>query len=367
MKTKSFYASSLEKAIHDARQELGAEAVLITSRRVPSESHSVKSYEVVFGAAEVAASPHPVPQSHDIQADLAALEGQLEGIKRALKLNEAASPASAEDVLLDRAQQELVAAGMSATVARDIVAKASVAWNALAPMQRASAASLKTGLLECLSKELRFAPTARPGDSSRVMVFVGPPGAGKTTTLMKVAIQEFFARRISVRIVSVDPHRPAGHEKARALAGIIGVGFSAVNTMAEFADAIEEFQGKGVLLIDTPGYGRSDEDDLPELEGFLSKLGSRGTHLVLSASMKGPDLIRAARQYAGLAPDYLLFTKLDETESYGGILSTALEVKKPLSFFADGQSIPEDIEAASSSILLAPLFEGRRAEAISAA
>jgi flagellar biosynthesis protein FlhF len=83
--------------------------------------------------------------------------------------------------------------------------------------------------------------------------------------------------------------------------------------------------------------------------------------------MKRADLARSVRRFQEFNPDYLLFTKLDETESFGAIISTAIEAAKPLSFFANGQSIPEDLEAANLEALLEPMFTRERVGAISAA
>jgi len=83
--------------------------------------------------------------------------------------------------------------------------------------------------------------------------------------------------------------------------------------------------------------------------------------------MKRADIARCVRQFEQFKPDRLLFTKLDETESFGAIISTAIESGKPLSFFTNGQTIPEDLEAANPETLLEPLFTRELAGAISAA
>jgi flagellar biosynthesis protein FlhF len=83
--------------------------------------------------------------------------------------------------------------------------------------------------------------------------------------------------------------------------------------------------------------------------------------------MHPAGLLRYMRQFAEFHPDYLLFTKLDEMETYGSMLSAALQASQPVSFLTKGQSIPEDIEAATSGALLAHLLLRERAEAISAA
>ena len=192
-------------------------------------------------------------------------------------------------------------------------------------------------------------------------------GAGKTTTLIKIAIRECLAQRLPVRILSVDPYRVAAHEKLRSFASIIGVGFTAINSVQEFLAAAEESRNKSVVLVDTPGYSPAELDGITEIASCFERLANKQVHLLLPASMKRADLLRAVRDYAVLQADFLLFTKLDETESQGAILSTALEAGKPLSFFTHGQNIPEDIEPAHARALLASVFRPETAEAVSAA
>ena len=166
-----------------------------------------------------------------------------------------------------------------------------------------------------------------------MVVFAGPAGAGKTTTLIKIAIRECLAQRQPVRILSVDPYRVAAHEKLRSFASIIGVGFTAINSVQEFFAAAEESRNKSVVLVDTPGYSPAELDGAAEIASCFERLANKQIHLVLPASMKRADLTRSIRGYAAFQPDFLLFTKLDETGSQGAILSAALEAGKPLSYF----------------------------------
>jgi flagellar biosynthesis protein FlhF len=120
-------------------------------------------------------------------------------------------------------------------------------------------------------------------------------------------------------------------------------------------------------LIDTPGYGPADWDWARDLASVLGQLKQKEIHLVLPASMHLAGLLRYVRRYEEFNPDYLLFTKLDETEAYGSMLSAAFQMSRPLSFLTRGQGIPEDIEAANIGALEAGLFARERAEAVSAA
>src|SRR5262249_31704860 len=95
------------------------------------------------------------------------------------------------------------------------------------------------------------------------------------------------------------------------------------------------------------------------LAHFLSTREDIDTHLVLPASMKAADLSRMVDAFECLRPRHLLFTKLDETGSFGPIFSEAARTRKPLSFFANGQRIPEDLEAATQDRLLDMLMGAR--------
>jgi flagellar biosynthesis protein FlhF len=372
MKIKSYFSNSVEKAIQEARQEMGAEAMLLTTRRSSPETRRLGAYEVVFGLpaqAQNVTPPSSAP-SVDLSVELQSLQSQLEEVKSALQLGGARPQVSAVS-LPEELGRELVDSGLELDFARTIAEEAVAAWRQLpqTPKSIRGGTLLRQLAIESISKRLRFAPdfTQQQVETGRVVVFVGPPGAGKTTTLAKFAVQYCLATQHSVRIISVDPHRVASHEKLRALSTVIGIGFTPASSMSEFREALEEFRGKNVILIDTPGYAIRDFDGASDIAGCLARASHKHIHLVLPASMKRADLSRYVRQYEVFQPDYLLFSKLDETESCGAALSTALEFGKPLSFLTDGQSIPEDLEPANSGALTAYLSMQEPAEAISAA
>jgi flagellar biosynthesis protein FlhF len=377
MKIKSYFADSVEQAIQEARQELGTDAMLITSRRSSPETRSLGAYEVVFGLHAPAVRPrHAAPDlskelSRDLSGELQHLRAQLQEIKSTLqgaRGSESGSP-EAEDLFA-----ELVSQDLARNVAQDIVSAAVRLRDQLTHDQAPPSTPLRAYALELISKRIQIAPLplATPldkaaTDAAPVVAFVGPPGAGKTTTLIKIAIRDYLAQRQPVRILSVDPYRVAAHERLRSFAAIIGVGFTPVNSMTELVAALDEARNKSVVLVDTPGYSVAEMDGAKEVASCLARLSAKQVHLVLPASMKRADLMRTIRGYSVFEPDYLLFTKLDETESQGAVLSAALEASKPLSFFCKGQNIPEDMEPAQARTLLASVFHPEIAEAVSAA
>ena len=367
MQVRSYFADSVERAIQAARQALGSDAVLITSRRAAPESSSRGAYEVVFGVPAHAPAGDAAPENQDLSREVALLRAQLDSIKLALEESGAGSSPKIQPGIRS-VHLELAQAGLDDELIQSIT---NDVWNSRGSGTTSAGEqpSIRDAAMESIRKRLRFAPefTPAPGNGMRAVVFVGPPGAGKTTTLAKVAMRECLGRRLSVRILSVETHRVAAQEKLRSLAKIMGFGFTAANSMREFIEAVDEFRSKDVLLIDTPGFSFQDFEFAGDLIQFLRQMTSKEIHLVLPASMNRDDLILYVRRYAEFQPDYVLFTKLDETESRGALLAAALEADKPVSYLAAGQNIPEDIQSPNWPTLLGKLLRREKMTTLSAA
>ena len=388
MKIKSYYSRTVEDAIAAARQEMGPEAMLMNSRKTPPEARHLGEYEVVFadaaGAATMAETspklpgePVPVtlaPQSDRLSTEVAELKKELEGMRRAITRT-AYAPAQWIGVSQDisDAYASLTAAEVPADLAREIVQAAGDRLNGhhTSPgraTQRMDSPAFQRALREEASS--RFTADATLGRSPaqpRIAALVGPPGSGKTTTLVKLAVNYGLAARRPVLLLSMDTYRVAAADQLRSYAAILGVGFQLLETVSSLAQAIEENRGKELIFIDTPGLAYGDLEDSESLAHFLATRGDIDTHLVLPASMKAADLSRMVDAFEILQPRHLLFTKLDETGSYGPIFGEAARTGKPLSFFTTGQRIPEDLEAASPERVLDLVLHGAGGRARSAA
>jgi len=383
MRIKSYFAAAVEDAMAQAREELGPEAMLVNSRKAPPEARHLGEYEVVFavenmpGLAEGAAAPAPAPAvaaGGRLALDVASLKNELEGMRRAL-VRSAFAPArwngvsaTASDAYAALAAQEVLP-----RLAREIVeaAEARVA-RMPALLARAGESVDNVNWRQALVEEVRSRFTAEPclgrGESPpHVTALVGPSGSGKTTTLVKLAVQYGLASRRPVHLLSVDTFRIAAAAQLRSFASILGVGFQVLETVGALAQAVSENKGKDLILIDTPGFGPADMEADCGLSQFLSTRSDIDTQLVLSSSMKAADVTRMVDRFEVFRPQRLLFTRLDETESFGPIFNEAARTGKPLSFFANGQRIPEDLEAVTWDRLVERLVGAEASQAASAA
>jgi flagellar biosynthesis protein FlhF len=181
-----------------------------------------------------------------------------------------------------------------------------------------------------------------------VTALVGPPGAGKTTTLVKLAVSQGLAAGRAVRLVSVDTQRIGAAAQLETYAAILDVPFQVVDSPAALAQVIDYAPANTLLLIDTPGYSASLFEELGcDLANLLARRQEIDTHLVLTASMRPEALRQAADLYGAFRPSKLLFTHLDEATPYAAMFCEAARRELALSFFATGQSVPEDLEPAA--------------------
>jgi flagellar biosynthesis protein FlhF len=375
MKIKSYFAQTVADAIWQASQELGPDAMLLNSRRATVESRHLGEYEVVFGleasagAATAAPSPEPdlpaVPASDRFAAKLSELTHDLEAMRRALTRTAfepsqwlGASPDACDAYGL------LTAAEVAPDLAKEIVQCTGVRFGGPAAALSAgfrtgNAPGFRQALIDELESRFSVEPALGRGDARpRITALVGPPGSGKTTTLVKLAIQHGLASRRPAVLLSTDTYRVAAAEQLRSYAAILGIGFQVIETLNALAQAIDENRGKDLILIDTPGYSAGDMDSAAPLAGFLGSHTNIDTQLVLPCSMKSCDLARATARFEVFRPKRLLFTKLDETGSFGPVFAEAARVGLPISFFTSGQRIPEDIEAASRARVVELLLGG---------
>ena len=177
-----------------------------------------------------------------------------------------------------------------------------------------------------------------------VVVFVGPTGAGKTTTIAKLAARFALQDRLKVGLVTADAYRIAAHEQIQTYSDILEVPLKTIYQVADITPALEELQDVDIVLIDTPGKSPQDVDHQGQIEELIRLSGATEIFLAISASTGFRSARMVAEQY-GFLPEYkLLLTKTDETVTAGAYLNFRELCGRRLSYITTGQSVPDDIE-----------------------
>ena len=187
-----------------------------------------------------------------------------------------------------------------------------------------------------------------PADGApKIVVFMGPTGVGKTTTIAKIASCYAVEEKKKVALMTADTYRIAAVEQLRTYANILEVPFRVIYSEDEVKTAVREFADFDYIFVDTMGHSHKNEEQLGHMKKLFDALKEAAecqTFLVLSATTKYRDLLKIVSTYKGIADFQLIFTKLDETAAMGNLLNMRLFTEKPLAFVTNGQNVPNDIE-----------------------
>ncbi len=192
---------------------------------------------------------------------------------------------------------------------------------------------------------IKIAPSVPVGNFQRVLAFVGPTGVGKTTTLAKLAARYSLMERKKVAMVTADTYRIAATEQLKTYGKIMGIPVDVADSAEEISGILAKYKNVDLVLVDTAGRSPSNDEQLDELRHFISRSQPDEIHLVLSATTKYFDMIRIIEKFGSAVPiNRMIFTKLDETRYYGAFLNLMNNFQIPLSFYATGQNVPDDLE-----------------------
>jgi flagellar biosynthesis protein FlhF len=245
--------------------------------------------------------------------------------------------------------QDLVQAGLDAEAAERILAEA---VSALPSGEDESDLALRQAVHRALARSISVSgPLLGGQDQKKTVIFVGPTGVGKTTTIAKLAAHYTLKEQRSVSLITLDTYRVAAVEQLRMYAKVIGVTLDVALTKRDALDFIRRRSRSELILIDTAGRSPLDEAGLRDLRDLVSLDHPLETHLVLSSTTREQDLTGGVAGYAGIPITRLLFTKLDETRGYGGLFGIARRSGLPVSYLSTGQNVPEDLETARADRL----------------
>lgn len=300
--------------------------------------------------APLAAVPAPPPAQSDAQ--LAQLRDELALMRQMIEreMNRLTDERLRGSPVRAQALELMDDYGFDAGLTRDVV------------MQIPANAQLHRGrglMLGLLSRRLPISPTD-PLEEGGVIALVGPTGAGKTTTIAKLA-SRFLERHAArdVALVTTDTIRVGGREQLHSHGRQLGIAVHEADSDAGLQQLLQRLSDYKLVLIDTAGMGQRDRALAAQLNWLR---GSRIVRclLVLPANAHFSDLDEVVRRFAGAAPQGVILTKLDETGRFGSALSVVVDHQLPIIWVTDGQHVPNDLHRANAPSLVLRLEDLRR-------
>lgn len=350
---KTFRGRDPKAALEAVKASLGEEAIILNTREVGGLlGRREIEITAVRSGDEVASKHRP---SSDIESEVASLRrivedlrAEIRGGKAEPKSMRALKEAPPEPV--NRLQQRLLERGVEPALAAEIAREA--LRGAGGPTDK----DLRLALAQALRARLATARPPWEGSERRVLALVGPTGVGKTTTIAKIAAHALLDSRLKVSLVTVDTYRIGASEHIQRYGEIMNVPTHVARDEASLREAIFRSGDAHLVLVDSAG--RSDPAALSAQARLLQKIEGLECHLVLSAASGGRDIRAAARRFSAYKAQRLIFSKLDEADGPGAMVSGAVEVKLPIACITDGQRVPEDIHPATGQGLVDRILGG---------
>jgi len=306
MADHTYTAPRLDRALARVKRDLGADAAILSSRRLDDGGFEVRAR----AAEEAPLGPRP----------------------------RAAAPLV--DRLLERS-------GLEPDLARPLAASVAGEPRTLGAVQGA--------LQDALRTHVAFeAPDLDRG--RRVLALVGPTGVGKTTTLAKLAAHAALVSRRAVGLITLDGYRIGGVAQIQQYADLIGVPLVAAHDAPSFARAMRRLADAEVIFVDTPGRSPVARSAYAELAETLHSSGVDVTPILcIAAATRRDELDLAIERCAVLRPTHVAVTKVDEALRHDAVVAGPVRAGLPLSWMTAGQRVPEDVEVATPAALSALL------------
>jgi len=216
------------------------------------------------------------------------------------------------------------------------------------------AAIVSDSLCRAVSEMIRTAPASdleRKVDGPRVISVVGPSGAGKTTTVVKMAFHFALNHKKKVGIINEDFRRPGASAQLQGLMSILDLPLVTADSTINLANELRNMNDLDVVLIDTAGRGPRDSKGLTELHDYLTVARPDEVHLAINAASTERSAMACVRAFEECGFDRIILSKLDEAPAYGLALNIASTVAQEISYLTTGQKWSAGLEAADSDML----------------
>ncbi|TBL77745.1 flagellar biosynthesis protein FlhF [Paenibacillus thalictri] len=210
-----------------------------------------------------------------------------------------------------------------------------------------------------LNELIRTGGSKNIAADTQIAHFVGPTGVGKTTTIAKLAAEQVLKYHRKVGFITSDTYRIAAVEQLKTYGTILNVPLEVVFSPQDLTRAFKQLEDRDIIFMDTAGRNFRNEMYVSELNALLQSKGKSETFLVLSLTTKYKDMRAITNNFTRFKLDKVLFTKMDETDTYGALVNLVKEFGLQLSYVTNGQGVPDDIIEVNEQHIIDLILEER--------
>jgi flagellar biosynthesis protein FlhF len=198
--------------------------------------------------------------------------------------------------------------------------------------------------------------------SARIVVLVGPAGAGKTATAAKILGHAIMQGDLTAGILSLDDQRIGATLELQRFSHLLGLRLETARTMDQVTAALDRMGDAQLVLVDTPGLGPDAFEGRQALMEMIKCMHDPEVHLVLNATMREKALAKVISFFRPLGITRVLPTHLDWCDQFGPVLNQLEQCRLPISYRGTGSQVPEGLHGASAREIAALLLSNSPAE-----
>ncbi|MDQ0206326.1 flagellar biosynthesis protein FlhF [Alkalicoccobacillus murimartini] len=367
MKLKKFQAESMPEALTQIRAELGSDAVILHTKEITTGGwfgfFAKKRLEVTAAldpttvtkstSGRVSKGIEPMPDKQIPTQPI--VEEQVWKPINPTTVHE--SDRNNQPEIIQQLDREFEKQEVSAEIRTQLKEELFGYWYSQ-PKEKRTTLAVYQHTRQWLKKHLQDVKMGSSLFERKYMVFAGPTGVGKTTTIAKLAAEATLKHDKKVAILTTDTYRIAAIEQLKTYASILHVPIDVVYSMEDFHEAATKYEDYDLILVDTAGRNFTHDFYLKELQKTVLLSEQASLYLVLSLTSKYSDMKAVITQFKQLPVYQLIFTKKDETTTFGALINACLDEKLGIAFLTNGQNVPDDVLHADEDVVVSAVMEG---------
>ncbi len=289
--------------------------------------------------------PETMPDQENIRDEVSELRTLVQDLSRRLAGLDAttdAGPGAGKSEKGDPALRLLRARGLDQRTAAAVLRAAREEVDDPGDLDPVRLAALLTRQIASLLRVDSDLLTSRQTRQRRICL-LGPTGAGKTTTIAKIAANYLHRFGGKIALVTIDTYRIAAVEQLKVYGEIMRLPVEVVIRPPQLRQALRRHRDCELILIDTAGRSPRNDRELHEMATFLDPDLDIENHLLLAATTREVELLDTIKRFSHMDISRCIFSKIDECGQLGALLNVHCADTTPISFVTNGQRVPEDI------------------------